>query len=119
MDPVSLDDAFDSFDDQWAPRLAATANGQAVKVAKVEGEFVWHSHADADEVFLVHEGTVTIQFRDREDATLEAGDLLVVPAGVEHRPVAEDEAMLVLFEPRETTNTGDAGGERTVDVQEL
>ena len=105
MQQVTLSAAFDSFDEQWAPRVAAELNGQAVKLAKVEGEFVWHSHDDADELFL--------EFRDRDTATLAEGYLLVVPAGVEHRPVADDEAEVLLFEPAETRNTGNVETERT------
>ena len=108
MEKVNLAAAFDSFDEHWAPRVGAELNGQAVKLAKAEGEFVWHSHADADELFLVRSGELRIEFREDEDVTLSAGELLVVPAGVEHRPVAVEETELVLFEPAETSNTGDA-----------
>ncbi|WP_159899789.1 cupin domain-containing protein [Salinirussus salinus] len=113
MQQVTLSEAFEGFDEQWAPRVAAELNGQAVKLAKVEGEFVWHSHEDADELFLVVSGELDIEFRDREPATLGEGDLLVVPAGVEHRPVADEEAEILLFEPAETRNTGDVETERT------
>jgi mannose-6-phosphate isomerase-like protein (cupin superfamily) len=113
MQKVTLSEAFEGFDEQWAPRVAAELNGQAVKLAKVEGEFVWHSHEDADELFLVVSGELDIEFRDREAATLEEGELLVVPAGVEHRPVADEEAEILLFEPAETRNTGDVETERT------
>jgi len=113
MEKVNLAAAFDSFDEQWAPRLAAEPNGQAVKLAKVEGEFVWHDHDEADELFLVVSGELTVQFRADPDVTLEEGEFLVVPAGVEHRPVADDEAEIVLFEPAGTRNTGDVEDERT------
>jgi len=113
MERVNLDEAFDSFDEHWSPRLAAELNGQAVKLAKLEGEFVWHSHAEADELFLVRTGELRIEFREREDAVLGEGELLVVPAGVEHRPVAESEAEVLLFEPTETRNTGDVESEET------
>jgi mannose-6-phosphate isomerase-like protein (cupin superfamily) len=119
MDPIDLDVAFDSFDEQWAPRLAAEPNGQAVKLAKVEGEFVWHSHDDADELFLVRSGELAIEFRDEPTVTLTEGQLLVVPSGVEHRPVAEEEAEILLFEPGDTRNTGDVESERTADVRRL
>jgi mannose-6-phosphate isomerase-like protein (cupin superfamily) len=119
---VNLDAAFDSFDEQWSPRLAAELNGQAVKLAKLEGEFVWHRHDDADELFLVRSGRLRVEFCDdenREDATLEAGELLVVPASVEHRPVAEaGEVEVLLFEPTETTNTGNVESEETEDELE-
>jgi mannose-6-phosphate isomerase-like protein (cupin superfamily) len=113
MEKVNLDEAFGSFDEQWSPRLAAELNGQAVKLAKLEGEFVWHHH-DADELFLVQSGELRIEFRAEEDAVLGEGELLVVPAGVEHRPVAEDgEVEVLLFEPTETKNTGNVESERT------
>jgi len=115
MEKVSLQGAFDSFSEHWSPRLAAEANGQAVKLAKAEGEFVWHSHDDADELFFVRSGRLRIDFRGTDDVVLEAGELLVVPAGVEHRPVAETEVEMLLFEPRDTRNTGDVDAEQTQD----
>ena len=119
MEKVNLDAAFDSFDERWSPRLAAESNGQAVKLAKLEGEFVWHHHDEADELFLVRDGRLRIEFRDREDAVLEAGELLVVPAGVEHRPVAEEgEVEVLLFEPSETRNTGNVESEETEEELE-
>ena len=117
---VSLADAFASFDDHWSPRLAAECNGQAVKLAKVEGEFVWHHHDDADELFLVWSGSLRIEFRDRPDVDLAEGELLVVPSGVEHRPIADAEAEILLFEPAETRNTGNVEDERTItDLERL
>jgi len=113
MEKVNLEAAFGLFDEQWSPRVAAELNGQAVKLAKAEGEFVWHAHADADELFLVRSGELRIEFRESEDVTLTAGELLVVPAGVEHRPVATEETELVLFEPTGTSNTGDVDAELT------
>ncbi|WP_256300736.1 cupin domain-containing protein [Haloarchaeobius salinus] len=107
MEKVNLTEAFASFDEQWSPRVAAELNGQAVKLAKVEGEFVWHHHDEADELFLVRSGELTIEFRDEPDVTLGEGELLVVPRGVDHRPVADEEAEILLFEPGETRNTGD------------
>jgi mannose-6-phosphate isomerase-like protein (cupin superfamily) len=107
METVTLASAFESIDEPWDPHLAGELNGQAVKLAKAEGEFVWHSHADADELFFVTDGRLRIEFRDRDDVTLEAGELLVVPRGTEHRPVAEPEANILLFEPAGTRNTGD------------
>jgi len=112
MEKVSLDDAFDSIDECWTPHLAGEANGQAVKLAKTSGEFVWHAHDDADELFLVRSGTLRIEFRDRDDVTLEPGEFVVVPRRTDHRPVAEPEAEILLFEPAETVNTGDADDER-------
>jgi mannose-6-phosphate isomerase-like protein (cupin superfamily) len=115
MEKVRLDGAFESFDEHWSPRVAAELNGQAVKLAKVAGEFVWHLHEDADELFLVQSGELRIEFREDDDVTLSPGELLVVPAGVEHRPVASEETELVLFEPTATTNTGDVESELTQD----
>lgn len=113
MEKITLDAGFDSFDEQWAPRLAAAPNDHEVKLARIEGAFVWHSHPDSDELFLVHEGTVTVELRGHDDVTLSAGELFVVPAGVEHRPVADEAAKILLFEAEDTRNTGDTGGERT------
>ncbi|UPV75808.1 cupin domain-containing protein [Halorussus limi] len=116
---VNLDSAFDSFDEQWSPRLAAELNGQAVKLAKLEGEFVWHRHDDADELFLVRDGRLRIEFEDREDVTLDEGEMLVVPAGVEHRPVVDEgETEVLLFEPTETKNTGNVESEETEEELE-
>jgi mannose-6-phosphate isomerase-like protein (cupin superfamily) len=115
---VSLAGAFASFDELWSPRVAAEVNDYAVKLAKVEGEFVWHRHDDTDELFLVVNGELTLRFRDG-DVVLSAGELLVVPRGVEHCPVADREAHVLLFEPAATVNTGDARSERTRDVQPL
>ena len=119
MEKVNLAAAFDSFDERWSPRLAAEPNGQAVKLAKAAGEFVWHRHDDADELFLVISGELTIGFRDEPDVALSAGELLVVPRGVEHRPVAEPEAEILLFEPGETRNTGNAEDDLTTAVERL
>ena len=118
MEKVDLAEAFASFDEQWTPRLAAEFNGQTVKLAKVEGEFVWHAHENADELFLVRSGELRVEFREREDVTLAAGELLVVPRGVEHRPVADAEAEILLFEPSGTTNTGDVDSDLTQGAAE-
>jgi mannose-6-phosphate isomerase-like protein (cupin superfamily) len=119
MEKVNLDAAFDSFDEHWSPRVAAELDGQSVKLAKVEGAFVWHSHADADELFLVRSGELTVEFRDDPDVHLGPGELVVVPAGVEHRPVADGEAEILLFEPRGTRNTGDVETGRTTEPTRL
>lgn len=120
METVDIDDAFDSFEERWAPRLLASLNGQALKAAKLEGEFVWHSHPDADELFWVIEGDLTLELRGEPDRQLSDGELGVVPAGVEHRPVADGLAKVVLFEPAGTENTGDAdAAERQSEVRTL
>jgi mannose-6-phosphate isomerase-like protein (cupin superfamily) len=97
---------------QWSPRVVAELNDYQLKVVRIEGDFVWHDHPDTDEAFLVLEGELRIDFRDGA-VTLRAGELYVVPKGVEHKPFAEREVKLLLIEPRGTTNTGSAGGERT------
>jgi len=103
---VNLDDKLSQFDDHWSPRTVTTFNGHDVMVVKVEGEFVWHSHAETDDFFLVLSGRLIIRLRDGEVA-LGPGELFVVPQGVEHQPYAEDEATLLLIEPSGTANTGD------------
>ncbi|WP_231186073.1 cupin domain-containing protein [Haladaptatus sp. DYF46] len=113
MEKVNLDAAFDTFDEHGAPRLAAELNGQAVKLAKLEGEFVWHHHDDADEMFLVTSGELRIKLREEDDVVLEEGEFLVVPRGVEHKPVSEEETEILLFEPAGTTNTGNVESELT------
>ncbi len=111
---VNLTTAFATFADHWSPRIAGELNGQQVKLVKFQGEFVWHKHDHEDELFLVHRGNFVMQFRDRE-VTLSAGEFLIVPRGVEHRPVAEQEVEVILFEPAGTRNTGDQRNERTVE----
>ena len=109
---VDLKDRLSLFSDHWSPKVVATLNDYEVKVVKVKGEFVWHSHADTEELFLVVEGTLTIRLPDGE-VNLGPGQLFVVPRGVEHCPVAAEEASLVLIEPTGVVNTGEAGGDLT------
>jgi len=104
--PIRLADKLGKFSDHWSPKIVSQFNGHDVMVVKVKGEFVWHSHPDTDDFFLVLKGALTIQLRDG-DVCLGPGDLYVVPKGVEHRPVAEEETHLLLIEPRGTPNTGD------------
>ncbi|MEM1126031.1 MAG: cupin domain-containing protein [Bacteroidota bacterium] len=104
---INLDAAFAALPGYWQPHIVADLNGQQVKVVRVRGEFAWHQHEDADELFWVTRGQLRIEFRDRT-VELGPGELLVVPRGTEHRPVAEDEVELVLFEPVGVVNTGDA-----------
>jgi mannose-6-phosphate isomerase-like protein (cupin superfamily) len=103
---ISLTQKLGAFSEHWSPRIVAQFNGHDVMVVKVKGEFVWHSHAETDDFFLVLKGSLVIQLRDGE-VRLNPGDLYVVPKGVEHRPVAEEEAHLLLIEPHGTPNTGD------------
>jgi mannose-6-phosphate isomerase-like protein (cupin superfamily) len=102
-----------SFSDHWNPRIIAELNNQKVMAGKLKGEFVWHSHANEDEMFLVLKGDLKIEFRDRTEH-LSEGDYIVIPRGVEHKPVAEEEVEILLFEPIETLNTGNTESKLTV-----
>lgn len=104
--------------EHWQPHRLTSVNDYDVKVVKLEGEFVWHTHPDTDELFMVVGGQLTIQLPDR-DVVLGPSDVFVVPRGVEHCPKADAEVQAILFEPKGTVNTGDAGGERTAEVREL
>jgi mannose-6-phosphate isomerase-like protein (cupin superfamily) len=106
MECIDLRQKLSLFNDHWSPRIIAALNGQEVKLAKFSGEFDWHSHKDADEMFLVIEGSFTMEFRDRK-VELHQGQMIVVPRGVEHRPLAKSECSVVLFEPAGLLNTGD------------
>jgi mannose-6-phosphate isomerase-like protein (cupin superfamily) len=112
MQVINLAAKLAQFTDQWNPRIVAELNGQHVKLARLQGEFVWHHHEAEDELFLVLRGTLRMQFRDREVA-VKPGECIVVPRGVEHRPVADDEVHVLLFEPASTLNTGNVRSERT------
>ncbi len=107
MEKVDLAAKLQLFSDHWHPRIVGELNGQQVKLAKLKGAFVWHAHAEEDELFLVLEGHLLIEFRDRTEE-LGPGQFLIVPKGVEHRPVAPEEVSVLLFEPASTLNTGDA-----------
>ncbi len=113
MDKVNLDEKFRLFSEYWQPKIVAELNGQHVKLAKLVGPFVWHRHDAEDELFLVLKGTLRMEFRDRT-VDLAKGELLVVPRGIEHRPVADEEVHLLMFEPAGTMNTGNVTSERTV-----
>lgn len=113
MDKINLQRKLASFTDHWSPKIVAELNGQHVKLAKFQGPFTWHHHENEDELFLVIKGRFRMEFRDR-DVWLEEGECLVVPRGVEHRPVAEEEVHVLLFEPASTLNTGNVENERTV-----
>lgn len=109
---INLEHKFGLFDEHWTPKVIAEMNDYQFKIVKVEGDFVWHEHADTDEVFVIIDGCLRIDFRDGA-VELEAGEMFVVPKSVEHKPFAEKEAKIMLIEPRGVTNTGNAGGERT------
>jgi mannose-6-phosphate isomerase-like protein (cupin superfamily) len=117
MYKVNLAQKLTLFDDLWSPKIVGELNEQFVKLAKIEGEFVWHHHEDEDELFLVVKGRLTIKSRN-QDITLEEGEFCIVPRGVEHKPVAEQEAHILLFEPKTTLHTGNVRSEKTVDAQD-
>lgn len=116
MDKINLDRKYSLFNEQWQPKNIARVADCLVKIAKIQGEFEWHAHPDEDELFLIHRGRLTLAFRDRE-VVLEKGEMIVVPKGVEHKPWAEEECWIMMIEPVGTINTGDAGGDRTVDPE--
>tara|TARA_B100000809_G_scaffold110926_1_gene109507 strand:+ start:1402 stop:1776 length:375 start_codon:yes stop_codon:yes gene_type:complete len=109
---INLKDKLSKFSEHWSPRIIAEMNDYQFKLAKIRGEFVWHDHKDTDEVFIVIEGTMSIEFRDGI-VDLGEGELCVVPKGVEHKPYAENECKIMIVEPRGVTNTGDAESEFT------
>jgi mannose-6-phosphate isomerase-like protein (cupin superfamily) len=112
MNKVNLVEKFSRFNTQWDPKVAGELNGQMVKLVKFQGSFVWHHHDHEDEMFLVVKGRFRMEFRDR-NVELNEGEFLIVPRGVEHRPVADEEAHVLLFEPDTTLNTGNVRNERT------
>ena len=115
---VNQADKFGAFTEHWSPKVVGELNGQDVRLAKISGEFVWHTHEDADELFMVMKGTLRMGLRGG-DQLVYVGEFLIVPRGVEHKPVAESgEVWMLMFEPSGTLNTGTAGGERTVAVLE-
>jgi mannose-6-phosphate isomerase-like protein (cupin superfamily) len=118
MDKVNLAEKLARVGDPFSPKIVGQLNDYKLEVVKVKGEFVWHSHPDTDDFFLVIAGRLTIQLRDR-DVELGAGELFVVPRGVEHCPRADEEAHVLLIEPLGTPNTGDAGGERTAREERI
>ena len=114
-DRIDLAEKLATLESTFSPGIVARMNDLKIEVVKVLGEFVWHKHDDTDDFFLVLEGRLTIQLRDRDDVVLEQGQLYVVPRGVEHCPRADEETHVLLIEPIGTANTGDAGGERTAE----
>lgn len=118
MERISLQEKLGLFTEAWSPKLIGELNGQHVKLAKLDGEFVWHSHEHEDELFLVIEGEIEIHFRDQV-VTLGEGELCIVPRGVEHKPVAHQPASVLLFEPASTINTGESDDERRLESDQL
>ncbi len=117
MEKVNLREKFALFDECWSPKLVGELNGQSVKIAKLKGEFIWHHHEVEDEFFMVIRGRLTIKLPE-EDVVLEEGEFFIVPRGVEHKPVAEEEAHVLMFEPKSTLNTGNVRSERTIETPE-
>ena len=118
VEVIDLGEKFGMFSEYWHPRIVGELNDSYVKLAKFKGEFVWHQHENEDELFLVMAGTLVIKLRDR-DLTLRPGQLVIIPKGVEHMPVAADEVHAVLLEPKTTVNTGNVASERTVQAEWL
>lgn len=116
VEKISPQDKFELFDEYWSPRIVAELNDAHVKFAKLKGEFVWHHHDVEDELFFVVRGRLLMKFRER-DVWIEEGELIIVPKGVEHLPVAPDEVWLMLIEPKTTVNTGNIENDRTVQPQ--
>jgi|SRR5215216_1436853 len=110
--PINFREKLAKFSEHWSPKVIAHMNDYQFKLVKIQGEFVWHSHGETDDVFIVLDGAMSIELRDGR-VDLKAGEMFVVPKGVEHKPVAEGECQLLLVEPVGTINTGDAGGEMT------
>lgn len=111
---LNIEEKFSYFSENWSPRVIAEMNDYQFKLVKANGEFVWHSHGDTDEVFIVVSGVLDIEFRDG-NVRLESGEMFVVPKGIEHRPIARQECKLILVEPKGVINTGDAGGGLTAE----
>jgi mannose-6-phosphate isomerase-like protein (cupin superfamily) len=116
MDVINLSQKFSLFHEFWSPRIVGELNDSHVKLVKLKGEFVWHRHENEDELFLVVKGRLLIQLRDR-DLWLEEGEFAIIPKGVEHCPAAEEEAQVLLLEPKSTRNTGDVENDRTVEAE--
>ena len=112
MKKINIEQKLSLFSDHWNPRIIGELNQQHVKIAKIKGEFIWHKHDDEDEMFLVLKGTLKIEFRDRTE-TIQENEIIIVPKGVEHKPIADEEVSIMLFEPATTINTGDLENERT------
>jgi mannose-6-phosphate isomerase-like protein (cupin superfamily) len=116
FDAVNLEAMFHRIDDYWSPKIVGEFNGSYVKLVKLKGEFVWHRHEVEDELFFVVKGSFVVHFRNRK-VPVGAGELVIVPRGVEHMPIAQEEAHVVVIERKSTVNTGDAGGPRTVEPE--
>ncbi len=116
MEKINLSKKFNLFSEYWSPRIVGELNGQYVKLAKFKGEFIWHSHEHEDELFLVIKGTLIIEFRN-SSVTLNEGEFYIVPKGVEHKPIADEEAHIMLLEPKSTEQTGGVKTDLLVEKQ--
>lgn len=115
MIPVNIESKFNQVNEYWHPYVIGELNGQAVKIAKLKGEFIWHDHKDEDELFLIVKGNLIIEFRD-SSCELSKGEICIIPKGTEHKPIAEEEVWVMLFEPLSTKHTGETKSERTVET---
>lgn len=114
MNGINLKEKFSLFKEYWNPKIVGELNGQYVKLAKLKGEFVWHKHEDEDELFMVIKGKLTIKFKEKE-IELDEGEFYIIPRGVEHLPVAEEECHVMIFEPKSVLNTGNKKNKKTVE----
>ncbi len=117
MEAININDKLELINDLWKPRIIAELNEQQVKISKVKGEFVWHDHKNEDELFFILKGKMIMEFRDKK-VEVKEGEMIVIPKGVEHRPVAEKEVWMILFEPKNIKHTGDVKSELTIDNYE-
>jgi mannose-6-phosphate isomerase-like protein (cupin superfamily) len=117
MNAININKKFDLINDLWNPRVITELNGQQVKISKVKGEFVWHDHKDEDELFIILKGTLKMMFRDRT-VIVNEGEMIMVPKGIEHKPVADEEVWMMLFEPQNIKHTGDVKSDLTIDNYE-
>ena len=118
IDKANLLSKFEQINEYWTPKIIAELNDQYVKLAKLKGEFIWHDHENEDELFYIVKGQLNLKFKDRDDILLSEGEVYVVPAGVEHLPIAEPECWVLLVEPKSTAHTGSIQSERTVQVED-
>ena len=117
MEIIDVKEKLSLFDELWSPKIVGELNGQYVKLAKLKGEFVWHQHEEEDELFMVVKGKLTIRLKE-QDVNLSAGQFIIIPSGVEHLPIAEEECHVMLFEPKTVVNTGNVKNEKTVEKLE-
>jgi len=117
MEIIDVKEKLSLFDELWSPKIVGELNGQYVKLAKLKGEFVWHKHEEEDELFMVVKGKLTIRLKE-QDVNLSAGQFIIIPSGVEHLPIAEEECHVMLFEPKTVVNTGNVKNEKTVEKLE-